>query len=173
MMKRPAALITTYLEMNQPEDFLPAFLPDDPARQIITAQQPDVPFYRFLYNAVGEGWSWQDRNKLDDEALFAILAASTTRLDVLYVRGVPAGYIELSQLPEATEIAYFGLRPEFIGQGLGKHLLSVGIAQAWAANARRLWLHTCNMDSPIALENYRKRGFRIYKTTTEPLPDFD
>lgn len=171
MQQRPDALITTYLEMTDPAQFSSAYLPDDPSRKIIQAEQPDVPFYRFLYKTVGEKWLWTDRDKLDDAALLAILAAPTTRLEVLYVRGVPAGYAELSYLPEATEIVYFGLRPEFVGQGLGKHLLSYVIAQAWAANAKRIWLHTCNLDSPVALANYQKRGFRIYKTTTEPLPE--
>ncbi len=171
MQQRPEALITTYLEMNDIAEFSPAYLPDDPSRQIVAVQRPDVPFYRFLYKTVGESWFWTDRDKLNDDELFAILAAPTTQIYVLYVAGVPAGYIELSHLPEATEIVYFGLRPEFVGQGFGKHLLSFGIAQAWAAKAKRVWLHTCNFDSPIALENYRKRGFRIYDTTTEPLPD--
>ena len=89
---------------------------------------------------------------------------------MLYVDGVPAGYVELLREGSDTEIAYFGLRPAFIGQGLGKHLLSYGIERAWNDGAARVWLHTCNLDGPHALSNYQKRGFSIYKVNEEPMP---
>jgi ribosomal protein S18 acetylase RimI-like enzyme len=86
------------------------------------------------------------------------------------VQGAPAGYVELRQQVDSTEIAYFGLRPEYFGMGLGKHLLSYGIQQAWDGGANRLWVHTCNLDGPYALDNYIKRGFRVYKTEEQPMP---
>ena len=55
--------------------------------------------------------------------------------------------------------------------GLGKHLLSYGIERAWEADIERLWLHTCNLDSPHALDNYLKRGFHIYKMHRQPMPE--
>ena len=53
--------------------------------------------------------------------------------------------------------------PEFIGQGLGKYLLSQAIAKAWELQPQRIWLHTCSLDHPHALGNYLKRGFQIFK----------
>ena len=32
----------------------------------------------------------------------------------------------------------------------------------------RVWLHTCTLDSPPALANYRARGFRVYRSETRP-----
>jgi len=29
--------------------------------------------------------------------------------------------------------------------------------------ASRVWLHTCTLDHPSALANYKARGFRIFK----------
>ena len=46
--------------------------------------------------------------------------------------------MELCSSGEETEIAYFGLRPEYFGGGLGKHLLSYGIARAWDGGAKRV-----------------------------------
>ena len=44
------------------------------------------------------------------------------------VAGAPAGYFELSAIASAaTEIAYFGLLPEFTGRGLGGYLLTVAV----------------------------------------------
>jgi len=51
-----------------------------------------------------------------------------------------------------------------IGQGLGKHLLSCAVRDAWALRPTRVWLHTCTLDHPHALSNYEARGFVAYKT---------
>ncbi|MCX6553288.1 MAG: GNAT family N-acetyltransferase, partial [Acidobacteria bacterium] len=84
---------------------------------------------------------------------------------VLCVRNAPAGWFELREEPGAsTEIAYFGLLPEFVGKGLGKHLLSVAVERAFEQGARRIWLHTCTKDHPAALTNYQRRGFLPYRT---------
>lgn len=170
MQSIPQVLITTYLEMTSPDEFRPGFLPDSEARCVLRLGEVDVPFYKFLYQAVGEAWRWRDRLLMPDAKLEQILAQPGCSVDVLYVEGVPAGYIELDRQGGDTEIAYFGLRPAFIGHGLGKHLLSWGIQQAWQDGAQRVWVHTCNLDGPHALENYRRRGFGIYKVDEQPMP---
>ena len=167
-MKLPQTLVTTYLEMTSPAAFRPAYV-DAPDAHIQRMGRVDVPFYRFLYRAVGENWRWRDRLGLSDDELKRLL--SPADVDVLYVTGVPAGFIEMFRSGDDTEIVYFGLRPAFTGQGLGKHLLSHGIQAAWDAGTHRIWLHTCNLDSPHALENYRKRGFTVFDVQEEPLPD--
>ena len=88
----------------------------------------------------------------------------------MYVQGIPAGYVELAQTGDSTEVAYFGLRPEFHGNGYGKHLLSYGIERAWADGAKHIWVHTCNLDGPHALNNYLKRGFKVYEVHEAPMP---
>ena len=65
---------------------------------------------------------------------------------------------------ESVEIAYFGLLPEFLGLGLGGHLLTEATRAAWALHPRRIWLHTCTFDHPAALPNYQARGFHITRT---------
>lgn len=163
-------LITTYLHMPSRADFRPAYVanPDALIMPMQTAS-PDLRFYRFLYNAVGEAWRWRDRNIMPDEGLREALARASVY--VLYVMGVPAGYVELRPTDETSiEVAYFGLRPEYFGIGLGKHLLSYGVDQAWGAGAKRVWVHTCNLDGPHALANYQKRGFSVYDVQTETMP---
>jgi GNAT superfamily N-acetyltransferase len=79
-----------------------------------------------------------------------------------------AGYYELRRVAEdgSVEIAYFGIVPGEYGRGLGKHLLSCAVRDAWALRPRRVWLHTCTLDHPSALPNYIARGFIPYKTET-------
>ena len=158
---------TTYLELPSRAAFRPATIAD-PDALVLEARAPLVAFARFLYDAVGRDYHWTDRHAWSDGEWHAYLARPTTRLLVLYRQGTPAGYIELdaAATEPGTEIAYFGIIPAFQGLGLGKHLLSVGVARAFDDGAARVWLHTCTLDGPHALANYRARGFVPYRTTT-------
>jgi hypothetical protein len=49
--------------------------------------------------------------------------------------------------------------------------LSYGIEKAWEDGAKRVWVHTCNLDGPHALDNYTKRGFSVYDEHRQPMPN--
>ena len=172
MAGRIITTLVTYLEMTGPPASTPLPAPR-PGLEIRCARRPNVAFYRFLYATVGEPWTWTVRRWLSDAELAAILDDPRVEVNVLWVDGVPAGYAELDRraLPD-VELAYFGLVPEFIGQGLGAYLLDWAIRHAWRGRPRRLWLHTCDLDHPRALEAYQKAGFRIFdrRTTEAHLP---
>lgn len=165
---------TTYLQLPSRAHFRPSLI-DQPAALVMQAHAPTVDFYRFLYDAVGRDYAWLARKAWSDNQLADYLARPSVSLLVLYLRGTPAGYIELDTAvaEPGTEVAYFGLMPAFHGQGLGKHLLSIGVQRAYDDGAERVWLHTCTLDGPHALANYRARGFEIYKVeqSQEELPD--
>ncbi len=169
--RKAARLITTWLEMTSPEDFAPAFVQATDI-EIVNMEMPDLAFYKFLYQSVGEEWAWRDRLHISNAQLRQILSSPDTKVFVMYVSGSPGGYVELCRHHEdnSVEIAYFGLRRDYMGRGLGKHLLSYGVARAWDLQPARVWLHTCNLDGPHALANYQKRGFRIYNIIEEPMP---
>ncbi|RMF84303.1 MAG: GNAT family N-acetyltransferase [Nitrospinota bacterium] len=163
--------IVTYLEMRS-KPSRKAADPPSPDFTIMRAVRPTISFYRYLYNTVGEPWLWGDRRKLSDEELGAIVQHPAVEVYVLYVAGVPAGYVELDlRQPPDIELAYFGLMPEFIGQGWGRFLLDWAIDKAWSYNPRRLWLHTCNLDHPRALSVYQRAGFVPYKEEIEIVDD--
>ena len=65
---------------------------------------------------------------------------------------------------QRVEIMYFGLAPNFIGQGLGGWMLTRAVEEAFALSAARVTLHTCTLDAPTALPNYLARGFVIVRT---------
>jgi ribosomal protein S18 acetylase RimI-like enzyme len=167
----PDTLVITYLHMTERAQFHPSFTQVAADVTIMQAVEPDVDYYRFLYKAVGYALRWRDRLIMPDEELSAALCSPDTSVYVLFVRGVPAGYVELVRQGSDTEVAYFGLRPQYQGYGLGKHLLSYGIQRAWDDGAARVWVHTCNMDGEHALENYLRRGFVVYDVQKEPMPD--
>ena len=88
---------------------------------------------------------------------------------VAYVGGTPAGYFEIEKnAPGDVHIWNFGLLPQFIGQGLGGHLLTSAVERAWAWGATKVWLRTCSHDHPHALKNYLARGFHIVQTAQSP-----
>lgn len=166
----PNTLITTYLHMTRRGQFSPSYSKYNDGVSIERMATVDLDYYRYLYRAVGDAWSWRDRLVMSDEELHGILSNPNNHVYVMYVSGVPAGYVELMRQGDSVEIAYFGLRREFHGRGLGKHLLSFGVDKAWELGASRVWLHTCNLDGPHALTNYRKRGFEVYDQVEEPMP---
>lgn len=166
----PKTLITTYLEMTNPAQSNTPLNQADDVR-IERMGRVDLGFYRYLYQSVGEKWLWRDRLVMPSSELHSILSKNTTHVYVLYVSGAPAGYIELNQDSDSTEVAYFGLREEYHGRGLGKFLLNYGIQKAWELGTSRVWLHTCNLDGPHALANYQKRGFNVYKEEYETMPE--
>lgn len=166
----PKELVTTYLEMTDPKQLNGTNIRPNDVR-VEKLDSVDIAYYRYLYRAVGEKWRWRDRLEMSDSELKTILERPTTHIYVLYVGGAPAGYIELAQQGKSAEVAYFGLREAYHGRGLGKFLLSYGVRRAWKMNVERVWLHTCNLDGPHALANYRKRGFRIYDEQRKPMPN--
>jgi GNAT superfamily N-acetyltransferase len=131
---------------------------------VVHAQSPTVPYYRSLYDAVGQDYYWLSRRKLTDAELAEIIHDPLNDLHVLNVDGTPAGFTELDrrQLDE-IELVQFGLMPEFIGQGLGKWFLQWTIDKAWSYQPRRFWLHTCTLDHSAALPIYKKAGFMQFR----------
>ena len=116
---------------------------------------------------VGRNYHWIDRLPWTDEDIRAHLAQPEVSVWLMKHDRDIAGYFELRKCDDGSiEIAYFGLLPQFIGRGLGKHLLTSATQQAWKDGANRVWLHTCTLDDPAAMPNYLKRGFKAFKTET-------
>jgi GNAT superfamily N-acetyltransferase len=162
----PLEVRRTYLEMTSPGELRGA-RSADPTLRLERVEGCPPSFYRYLYAEVGRAYRWVDRLPWTDEDIGRHLADPAVSLWLLTVRGAPGGYFELKTTPEASvEIAYFGLLPEFIGRGLGKHLLTEAVERAWALGPRRVWLHTCSLDDRAALPNYLSRGFRPFREET-------
>jgi GNAT superfamily N-acetyltransferase len=131
---------------------------------VIHVQSPSVPYYRFLHNAVGEDYNWRSRRKLPDDELAAVLGDPGNELLVLHVDGSPVGFAEFDRRqPDDIELVQFGLMGDFIGQGLGTWFLQQTIDKAWSCQPKRLWLHSCTLDHPVAVPTYKNAGFVVFK----------
>lgn len=165
-MKPPSTIevTRTYLEMRDPAQLQRA-ISDNPGVRI--ERIPDCPpsLFRSLYAEVGREYHWIDRLQWTDADISAHMSQPGFSIWLMTADDQTAGYFELRHCEDGSvEVAYFGLMPEFIGRGLGKHLLTRAVEQAWAEGANRVWLHTCTLDNPSALPNYLKRGFQPFKT---------
>ena len=155
------AVTTWSLELTDPDRLTPPTRP--PGCDLRVERASATGTSERFYRAVGEGWQWTDRaawaaeNWADWE--------SRVETHVAYADGEGAGYVELDPagLPGSVEIAYFGLLPGFEGRGLGGHLLTFALRRGLAL-APRVWVHTCSLDGPHALANYRARGLELFRT---------
>ncbi|WJV45471.1 GNAT family N-acetyltransferase [Streptomyces flavofungini] len=171
--------VTTWsLEQTDRADLLPAAAPDGDVR-IVRAEVPSPEFSRFLYSAVGGDINWVDRLSLSYAQWQEHLDRPGVETWVAYDRGTPAGYVELDPQDDGVvEIVYFGLIPAFRGRRIGGHLLAYGAARAWdlaerwpgRAPTKRVWLHTCSLDGEHAMENYLRRGFKLFHTEVAEQP---
>ncbi len=150
--------------MNSPSDHREK--PPVDGLLINEAQVKQYKVNRFLYDLIGEAWNWTDKANWPQERWEAYAHADDLRTWIAWSQGSIAGYFELQrQIEGATEIAYFGLAPAFIGKGFGGPMLSTAINLAWQwGDTTRVIVNTCSLDHPGALANYRARGFEVYRT---------
>ena len=118
-----------------------------------------------LYRRVGADFAWIDRLAWSPERWAAWSGRVETWVGV--ADGAVAGFFELDPGAEEVEIAIFGLLPEATGRGLGGHLLTAALRRGFAL-APRVWVHTCSLDGPHALANYRARGLQVVREDVSP-----
>jgi GNAT superfamily N-acetyltransferase len=162
----------THLEMTSPADLRAKPPPGEAATVRVPVPLPEL--NRFFYSAVGGDYFWLERLPWAYSDWLKYLDRPEQQTWLTNVAGIPAGYFELERQPgDDVEIVYFGLLPAFTGKGLGGWALSEAANRAWQMGAKRVWVHTCDLDHAGALPNYLARGFRVFKTETknEVLPE--
>ena len=128
----------------------------------------DLAAYRALFSKVGIDNMWFSRAIMPDEKLAAILSNPQIESYALFKDQTAVGILELNftEIPNC-ELAFFGLAKEAIGSGLGRALMNVAIAKAWAKPITRFWVHTCHFDHPNAIGFYQRSGFKPYALMVE------
>jgi GNAT superfamily N-acetyltransferase len=174
------AAIVTHLQMTAPTPThapaagAPLAAPQPPRngsalRRIAT---PQVDWYLRLYRAVGEDWLWATRLFLSQADLTAIIQHPKTAIYAICDGDREIGLIELDwREPPDCEIVFFGLIASELGQGLGRWAMAEVQRLAFGGGARRLWLHTCTLDHPGAVQFYQAQGFSAFKREIEIMED--
>lgn len=158
----------TWLEMTQCPSYPWPALPATHPATLLRAEAPPVWYFLSLYDAVGRDYAWEDMHREDPGKLRAWLDDPAVDLYTLVMKGWPQGFFLLdASAGRETELTYFGLVPEAVGQGLGTYLLRTAVLTAWSRTGiERLTVDTCTLDHPRALQNYQASGFTPVRRET-------
>lgn len=189
------ATVVTHLEMmarpaEQSADDMAADAERD--MHIRRLVNPDVATYRQLFRSVGEPWLWFGRLTMTDDELAANIQDEAVEVYALEEKAAGSGsatpgaavqatdgqaqalgLLELDfRVPGECELAYFGLVPGQIGRGAGRFLMNQAIERAWSQpGLQRFHVHTCTLDSQVALPFYLRSGFQPITQQVEVFDD--
>ena len=153
-----------YLEINSLQNLNEFILPDQNLF-LEKVNPPDLELNKFFYKNVGKNHRWIDRLVWDNFKWISYLENENVQTYVLKLNQDLVGFFEIisDKDTNSSEIAYFGILNDYIGKKFGGYLLSEAIKVGFKNNSKRVWLHTCTLDHKHALDNYLKRGMKIFK----------
>ena len=151
-----------YLEINTINDLKNKPISSD-CFSLKEASKDNFDLNKFFYKQIGKRHQWVDRLIWQDKDWLKYISNENLRTYIFKMENDLVGYFELIFNNYDCEIAYFGILEEFIGKGYGGFLLSEALKIGFK-RANRIWVHTCSLDHPNAIENYKSRGMKIFKT---------
>ena len=151
-----------YLEINTINDLKTKPISSD-CFSLKEESKDNFDLNKFFYKQIGKRHQWVDRLIWQDKDWIKYISNENLRTYIFKRENDLVGYFELIFNNNDCEIAYFGILEEFIGKGYGGFLLSEALKIGFK-RANRIWVHTCSLDHPNAIENYKSRGMKIFKT---------
>lgn len=160
--------VVTFLEMDRRPAYPRPPMPLGPSAALLAAENPPVWWFLALYDAVGSEYEWTDQRERPRAELKAFFADPAVSLHTLLRGGWPHGFFVLDCREKGScDLAYFGLPPEAIGQGLGRFLIETAVHAAWdRPGVASLTVNTNSLDHPRALPLYQKAGFTPVRRET-------
>lgn len=133
---------------------------------------PDLERYRDIFRRVGQEWLWWSRLAMSDEELSHIIHNPNVEVRVLSTTNGGMGLLELDFREHGScELVFFGLSQELIGKGVGRWLMNKALEIAWSHPIKSLWVHTCSLDHPLAVNFYQRSGFIPFDRKIEVMRD--
>ena len=142
------------IELNLPENY-----------KIILDEKKDFLLNKFFYKQIGVDHYWRDRLLWSDKEWVKYISNKNLETHILKKNDDLVGYYEQEYHPSSNEVELInmGVLKEFRGLKLGSILLNHAIASVLRKNPNRMWVHTCSLDHKHALQNYKSKGFEIFK----------
>ena len=146
------------IDLNIPKDY-----------QILLDEKKDFQLNKYFYKQIGADHYWRDRLTWSEKEWFKYVQNKNLETHILIIgKGVNedlVGFYEQEYHPGSNEVELInmGILKEFRGLKLGSMLLNHAIASASRKNPKRMWVHTCSLDHKHALQNYKSKGFEIFK----------
>ena len=142
------------VELNIPQNY-----------QIILDDKKNFKLNKFFYKQIGVDHYWRDRLIWSDKEWLKYAENKNLETHILKKGEDLVGFYEQEyhSTSKEVELINMGILKEYRGLKLGSVLLNHAIASASRKNPNRMWVHTCSLDHKYALQNYKSKGFEIFK----------
>ena len=154
---------TYYFEMNSIKEFKPKTI-DNKEFKLQKISSEDFFFNLILLLGVGLPWKWHTRLAWNYTEWKHYFNVNKTETFLAFYEENLVGYFELVIHQTEVEINYIGILPHHLNKKLGGTLLSEAIIKAWSHSPKKVTVHTCELDHPNAIQNYKSRGFKLTKS---------
>jgi len=137
--------------------------------RIFLDEKKDFQLNKYFYKQIGADHYWRDRLTWSEKEWFKYVQNKNLETHILIIgKGVNEDLVgfyeqEYHSGSNEVELINMGILKEFRGLKLGSILLNHAIASASRKNPDRMWVHTCSLDHKYALQNYKSKGFEIFK----------
>jgi len=120
---------------------------------------------KFFYKEIGSDHFWKDRLIWSDKKWKKYASNKNLETWIMKNDNEFIGFYEKEFHPSKNEIELInmGILKKFRGKKLGSILLKHAIKTSFKLKPCRMWVHTCSLDHKFALNNYKSKGFQIFK----------
>ena len=153
-----------FLEINTSNfNGIDIILPKDYSIKLETKK--DFKLNKFFYKQIGSDHYWRDRLVWNDEEWISYVTNLNFETWVMKKGKDLVGFYEQEFHPSLNEVELInmGILKEYRGEKLGSTILKHSIKNAFKFKPNRVWVHTCSLDHEFALQNYKAKGFKIFK----------
>lgn len=133
--------------------------------KIFLDNKKDFKINKFFYKQIGREHYWRDRLLWSDSEWLKYASNANLETWILSKGDDLVGFYEQEHHHDINEVELInmGVLKEHRGNKLGSALLNHSIASAFKKKPKRMWVHTCSLDHRYALQNYRSKGFKVFK----------
>ena len=133
--------------------------------QIVLDNKKNFQLNKFFYKQIGIDHFWRDRLIWSDKTWSKYVENKNLETYILKRGEDLIGFYEQEYHNDCNEVELInmGILKDFRGLKLGSLLLNHAIISASRKNPKRMWVHTCSLDHKHALQNYKSKGFELFK----------
>jgi ribosomal protein S18 acetylase RimI-like enzyme len=152
-----------FLEIKNFSNPMELSLPDN--YKIILSDKKNFQLNKFFYKQVGADHYWRDRLIWTDKEWSKYVSSLNFETWIMKNNEELVGFYEqvFHQSSNECELINLCILKEYRNKKLGSILLLHAIHRALKKKPKRMWVHTCSLDHKFALNNYKSKGFKIFK----------
>ena len=133
--------------------------------KIVLDKGKDFNINKFFYKNIGIDHYWRDRLIWTDKEWIKYVSNPSFETWIIKKDDDLVGFYEQEHhySKNEVELINMGILKNYRGKKFGSLLLTHSINSAFKKKPHRMWVHTCSLDHKYALQNYKSKGFEIFK----------